>query len=244
MSPTNHRPRCLLAAGVVTCVLLGGALGLSAQKKKVIVQGSPAQQSLASYLARVNQIAGATTTTTGSLWTADGRYSNLSTDNKAYSVNDLLTIHILEATQATGSGTLQSKRQFDANSGISGLFGNFAPTSRFQTLFQPHSASDLNGQAQTASSSQLQTSLTGRVVNVMPNGFLVVEAVRTISMNNEQQTVIVHGVVRPVDIAPDNSVLSTQVGELEIELQGKGVISDNTRPVSGWVHLLMKFLTF
>lgn len=242
MSASRTRAAC-------AAILMLASLGLSAQKKNAKAKpaapaGSPAQQALAAYLARVNQIAGATTTTLGSLWTPAGRYANLSTDDKAHSVNDLITINILENTQAAGSGTLQSKRQFDANSGISGLFGNFAPTSRFQTLFAPASSQDLNGQAQTASSSQLQTSLTGRVVDVMPNGFLVVEAVRTIGMDNEQETVIVHGVVRPADIAPDNSVLSTQVGELEIELQGKGVISDNTRPVSGWVKMLMKFLTF
>lgn len=228
-------------------VLLLATLGLLGQKKNqpaAVPAGTPAEQSLAAYLARVHQIAAANASTTGSLWTANGRYDNLSIDTKAFSVNDLLTINILENTTASGSGTLQSKRDFAANAGLSGLFGTFAPTSRFQTLFAPNSTSALNGQAQTASSSALQTALTGRVVDVMPNGYLVVEAVRTIEMNNQQETVIVHGVVRPADIAPDNSVLSTQVGELEIELQGKGVISDTTRPVSGWVRMLMKFLTF
>jgi len=203
-----------------------------------------AQQALAAYLLRVREVAGATTTTTGSLWTEGGRYANLSTDYKAQNVNDLITIHILEATQATGSGTLQSKRQFDATSSVSGLFGTLGPNNALQNLFTPSSTTDLNGQAQTASSSQLQTSLTGRVADVLPNGFLVIEAVRTISMNSEQQTVIVHGVVRPADIAPDNSVLSTQIGELEVDLLGKGVISDNTRPPAVWMRILLRVLTF
>lgn len=225
-------------------VLIAGALPLAAQKGKVAPSAATPQLGLPGYLARVNQIAAATATTTGSLWTPDGRFNDLSTDTKAHSVNDLLTIHVLEATSATGTGTLQQKRDFAADAGLSGLFGQFAPTSRFQTLFAPNSTSNLNSQAQAAATSNLETSLTGRVVEVMPNGYLVIEAMRNISMNNQQQTIVVHGVVRPADIAPDNSVLSTQVGELEIELQGKGVISDTTRPVSGWVHMLMKFLTF
>lgn len=225
-------------------VLIAGALPLAAQKGKVAPSSATPQLGLPGYLARVNQIAAATATTTGSLWTPDGRFNDLSTDTKAHSVNDLLTIHVLEATSATGTGTLQQKRDFAADAGLSGLFGQFAPTSRFQTLFAPNSTSNLNSQAQAAATSNLETSLTGRVVEVMPNGYLVIEAMRNISMNNQQQTIVVHGVVRPADIAPDNSVLSTQVGELEIELQGKGVISDTTRPVSGWVHMLMKFLTF
>ncbi|MGH9394515.1 MAG: flagellar basal body L-ring protein FlgH [Terriglobales bacterium] len=220
------------------------ALPLAAQKGKVSTAAATPQLGLPGYLARVNQIAAATATTTGSLWTPDGRFNDLSTDTKAHNVNDLLMIHVLEATSATGSGTLQSKRDFSAASGFSGLFGQLAPTSKLQVLFAPNSNTNLDSQAQSAATSNLETSLTGRVVEVMPNGYLVVEAMRNIAMNNQQQTLIVHGVVRPADIAPDNSVLSTQVGELEIELQGKGVISDTTRPVSGWIHILMKFLTF
>ena len=233
--------RILPRAALTVTLACAATAALAAQSAPT---NTAAARALAAYLARVRQVAGATTRTTGSLWTPNGRYADLSSDYKARNVNDLITIDIVENTQATGSGTLQSKRQFSANSGISGLFGNFTPANRLQTLFSPNSASALNGQAQTASTSQLTTSLTGRVVDVLPNGFLVVEAVRTISMDNERQTVIVHGIVRPADIAPDNSVLSTQVGELEVDLLGKGVISDNVRPPAAWVRLLMRFLTF
>ncbi|MGH9488535.1 MAG: flagellar basal body L-ring protein FlgH [Terriglobales bacterium] len=215
-------------------------VGLAAQKRKPAVL-TPAQQALQAYLARVRQVAGATTASTGSLWTPQGRFINLASDFKAQHVNDLITINVIENTQAAGTGTVQSKRSFTGNSGIS-LFGS--TSSRLATLLAPTSQTDLEGQASTASSSQLTTSLTGRVVDVLPNGFLVIEAVRTIEMNSQQQTMIVHGVVRPADIAPDNSVLSTQVGELEVDLQGKGVISDTTRPVTGWLRFLLKFLTF
>lgn len=244
--PTSRRCSRARAGALLRCaaLLLAAGLALAAQKKGAAPVGNQAQQALAAYLARVRQVAGAASNTTGSLFTPDGRYVNLSTDFKAQNLNDLITIHILEATQATGSGSLQSKRSFNATSGFSGFFGPLASTSRLSSLLAPNSSSDLEGQAATASSSQLETSLTGRVVDLLPNGNLVVEAVRTISMNNEQQTVIVHGVVRPADIAPDNSVLSTQVGELEIELLGKGVISDTNHPLAGWMHLLLKFLTF
>jgi len=234
---TNIRAHHLV---LLAAALLIGVLPLSAQKNKA-KPGSPAEQALEAYLAKVRQVAGAATPTTGSLWTPQGRFINLSSDFKAQNVNDLITIHIVETTQAAGSGTVQSKRGFTGNSGIS-LFGS--TSTRLATLLAPTSNTDLEGQASTASSTALTTSLTGRVVDLLPNGFLVVEAVRSISMNDQQQTVIVHGVVRPADISPDNSVLSTQVGELEIELQGKGVISDTTRPVNGWIRYLLKFLTF
>jgi len=217
------------------------AAGLAAQNA---APATPAEKALAAYLARVKEVSAASTPSTGSLWTPGARYTNLSSDFKAQYVNDLVTIHIIETTQAAGTGSVQAKRQFNANSGFSSLFGNLPSTSKLQALVAPNSQSDLEGTAATASTTALTTSLTGRVVDLLPNGYLVVEAVRTIEMNNQQQTFIVHGVIRPADIAPDNSVLSTQVGDLEVELQGKGVISDATRPVGGWVHLLLKFLTF
>ncbi|MGH9416169.1 MAG: flagellar basal body L-ring protein FlgH [Terriglobales bacterium] len=237
----HHRIAAALALVLAAAVVV---LPTAAQKRAPAPAGNPAQQALAAYLARVRQVEQADTTTTGSLWSPNSRFNDLSSDFKAHSVNDLITIDILEATSATGTGTLQSKRSFNASSGFSGLLGPLATTSRLQSLFAPSSSSDLEGQAATASTSNFQTSLTGRVADVLPNGFLVVEAVRTISMNGQQQTVIVHGVVRPADIAPDNSVLSTQVGELEIDLEGKGVISDANRSLAPWWKILMKFLSF
>ena len=83
--------------------------------------------------------------------------------------------------------------------------GTPGPTAGIQNLFSPSSSRTLNGQAQTSSDSSLNTSLSGRVVDVLPNGFLVIEAVRQMFMNNQHQTVIIHGVVRPGDINSNNA---------------------------------------
>ena len=64
---------------------------------------------------------------------------------------------------------------------------------------------------------------------MLPNGNLVVEAHRQISMNNQREEVIVRGVARPGDIDPANTIASTALNGLEIELKGKGIISDSTR---------------
>jgi flagellar L-ring protein precursor FlgH len=63
-------------------------------------------------------------------------------------------------------------------------------------------------------------------------------------MNNERQKVLVRGLVRPGDVAADNSVLSTAMSDLEIELKGKGVISDANRPPNFLVRWLMKLVNF
>ena len=76
----------------------------------------------------------------------------------------------------------------------------------------------------------MTTTLAGRVVAALPSGNLVIEAERVINMNNEKQTILLRGVVRRGDIGPNNTVASNTVGGLELEIKGKGVISDGVRP--------------
>ena len=63
-------------------------------------------------------------------------------------------------------------------------------------------------------------------------------------MNNEKQTVILRGLVRPGDVASDNKVLSTSISNLELELKGKGVISDYTRPPNPLVRAILWLVGF
>jgi flagellar L-ring protein precursor FlgH len=82
------------------------------------------------------------------------------------------------------------------------------------------------------------------VVAVLPNGVLVIEAERELTMNNERQTILLRGLVRPGDVAPNNTVPSNAVGNLELELKGKGVLSDGTRPPNLIVRWLLRILGF
>src|SRR5207247_894850 len=76
--------------------------------------------------------------------------------------------------------------------------------------------------AQASSKSSLRTSVAGRVVAVLASGTLVVEANRELVTNNEKQTILVRGLIRPGDIAPDNTVLSQRYWQSRTRTQGKG----------------------
>ena len=82
------------------------------------------------------------------------------------------------------------------------------------------------------------------MVAVLPNGNLVVEAERRVSFNQQNQTIILRGVVRPGDIASDDSVVSTRVSDLELELKGKGVVTDATRQPNIFTRWLMRILNW
>jgi len=229
--------RVLLA--IVLLLLPGIAAGMGFKKKR----SQPTKDALADYIARVKS-AKPSTPVTGGLWTLQSPYTDIASDYKARNVNDLIVIQIVESTTSAEDGLVKSARTLSASSGISGLMGTPGPTSGIQNIFSPSSSRTLNGQAQTSSSHTLTTSLSGRVVEVLPNGFLVIEAMRQVFMNNQHQTVILHGVVRPGDISSSNTVASTSISNLEVELQGKGVISDGVAPPNRLVRFILKLVGF
>jgi len=82
------------------------------------------------------------------------------------------------------------------------------------------------------------------VAAVLAGGTLVVQAERQITMNQQHETVILRGLVRPGDLDANNTVLSNSVGDLEVEVKGKGVISEGTRapnPVIKWILRIVGF---
>jgi flagellar L-ring protein precursor FlgH len=165
----------------------------------------------------------------GSLWSPDGVLSDTSTDYKARSLHDTVVVLVSVQTTAAQSGNVNSARNFSTNSAISGLVGALS-THGVNPLLTAQSSTALKGQGQTSSNTTFTTSLAGEVIAVLPNGNLVVEAHRQIFMNNQHEEVVVRGVARPGDITPNNVVASAALTDLEIEMKGKGIISDSVRP--------------
>jgi flagellar L-ring protein precursor FlgH len=226
------------ARQIASLILLVCALSASAKTKNTL-------RTREEYLTRVEQQQALTPkdTTLGSLWIPGGRLTDLSTDYKAVHVNDTIVVHIVQQTISEATGDTATQRQLTGNSAITALPGKLN-VGGVNPLFGANSATALKGTGTTSSSSKLQTSLAGQVIAVLPNGNLVVEAQREVLLNHEKETAIVRGVVRPGDVAPDNSVPSTALSNLEIELRGKGVVSEATRPPSLIMKLFEKILTF
>jgi flagellar L-ring protein precursor FlgH len=244
VNPSTHISRWMRRLGAALALAALTAIPALASRPKARVTPG-ADPGLHAYLARLAlpaplpPAAGA-----ASLWQAGGPFTNLASDVQALRTGDLITIHVLENTVAVGSGTIKAQRDFSAQSSLTEALGLIGPRSGLANLFSPSSTETLDGQGQTNSTSELTTDLTGQVVDVLPNGVLVVEARRSVEINNERQTAILRGLVRPEDVAPDNSVLSTSLGDLEVELQGKGVLSDITRQPNLLTRILLKIFQF
>ena len=233
----------LYRAALVLFLTLGpaGACGGGTKTKKE--QPLPAS-TLSQFVQRVGGEQPATLTSVGSLWPLNGgTLTDLATDYKARRLHDVVIIRIVEQTLAQASGDVTAQRGFSANSAITGLAGQ-VNTNPVNPLYALNSNSNLKGTGTANSQSLLQTSVAGRVVAVLPNGSLVIEAERRVSFNQQSQTIVLRGVVRPGDIGTDDSVLSTYVSDLELELKGKGVVTDATRQPNLFTRLLMRLLNW
>ena len=203
------------------------------QSQKPKASKNNPQQLRTDYITRLQQLDGhtVTETTVGSLWSQSNMLGDLSLDCKAHKVNDTIVIIVAVQTTAAQTGNSSYQRTFQTSSAITGLPGSLN-TSPFNPLFNANSSTALKGAGATGSNTTFQTTLTGQVIEVLPSGNLVVEAQRKIYMNNQHEDVTVRGVVRPGDIGPNDVVSSTQLSNLEIEMKGKGIIADSTRPLN------------
>jgi flagellar L-ring protein precursor FlgH len=159
-----------------------------------------------------------------SLW-----MGSLMSDPRAHRLNDLITIRVVETLSATGTA--------DATLSKTGAAQVSLPASPVATaigkVLPLASATKFAGAGNTTRAGTMTATVTGRVIEVLPNGDMVVEGVREIQVNNDRQVVVLTGVIRPTDVLPGNVVSSASVGQLRIQCLGKGLMKDSLSP--GWV---------
>ena len=227
---------------IVISAILVALLFLPVAHARTSKKNSPAQLRT-DYIARLQeQEAPKTEHTVGSLWTP-GDVGDLSTDYKARKLNDTVVILVSVQTNAAQSGDVNSARAFQTSSAITGLAGD-VNTKGLNPLLNANSNTTLKGSGATDSSTTFQTSMTAQVIAVLPSGNLVVEAQRKIFMNNQHEDITIRGIVRPNDIGSNNTVPSTALSNLEIEMKGKGIIADSTRPPNRITRALLWLLGF
>jgi flagellar L-ring protein precursor FlgH len=203
-----------------------------------------AAASLSSYLERVRTENSNIQAAPGSIWIDNGRFTRMVTDVRAMRPHDLISVVVSESLAASTDGTVKNSRASNASSAISGLIGTLHAGNALQNLINQTSSSGLNAQGTSATNSSLSTTFGGQVIEVLPNGMLVIEAARQVEFSQQTQTIVLRGLVRPEDISQQNQVLSTAISSLELEVRGKGIIDDYTHRQNVLVRLLQKVLIF
>jgi len=227
------------------CLLTINALNAQKKPKNPKKQPPPEVSSLDDYVAAAHRrAASALSESPGSLWVAPATLTDLAADVRARSVDDLVTIVVSEQASAVATGDTKTSRSSSANAAVTSAAGVLSSAGRFANLLNTNSAQSLTGDGTTSRSSTLAATLSARVVDVLPNGYLVIEGSKTTLVNSENQVITVRGVIRPNDLSNINSVQSGSIAQLELKINGKGVVNDAIRRPNFLYRLLLGLLPF
>ena len=182
--------------------------------------------------------------TPGSTWTPASRLLDLGSDVRARQVDDMVTVLVAENVAAGVTGVTKTSRASAAKSSIPALAGLTRATGPWTNLANLTTNTSLDGEGTTSRQTNFTTTLAARVTHVLPNGNLVVEGAKDIQVNSERQTVLVRGVIRPADLDTTNTVRSDHMAQVEVRINGKGVVNDVARRPNIVYRILMGILPF
>ena len=189
-------------------------------------------------------------TTTRSLWADDGRAS-LFADAVARGSGDLVLVRIVENAQASRGASTNISRDSNIDAGFQNFFGSEAqfgdgrrvkrnPTTgelqgdmqdvNIEHLIRAASDTNFNSDSLIEASGRVTGNVMAEVIERRPGGVLRIYGSQVVTINNEDQVVTVSGLIRPGDIAPDNSILSNQIANAKILYSGRGPATDASRP--------------
>jgi len=180
----------------------------------------------------------------GAIWSPSARLSDLGRDLRASQVNDVVTIIVSENVNAVAGGASNTERASSASASITSLAGPKAATGALANLLNTTGDQKLNGTGTTSRTATLTDVLTARVVKVLPGNLLFIEGDKHIQVNSEDQLIVVRGIIRTPDISTANTVPSSQVADMEIRVNGKGVVGDAVRRPNVLYRILLGLLPF
>lgn len=171
--------------------------------------------------------------TAGAIYAA-GPSLQLYSDRRARDVGDLLTITLLENTQAQMSANTATSKESELAIGTPTIFGAPVTLGGKDILSATANGSrDFTGRGNSAQSNRLQGNVTVTVMQRLPNGNLVVQGQKNLRLNQGDELVQVQGIVRAADIAPDNTIPSSRVADARIVYGGRGAVAQSN--AMGWL---------
>lgn len=185
-------------------------------------------------------------TTVGSIWPGETSRNSFFQDMRARHIGDIVTVMISEKTSAVKEATTSTSRTsghdialganlgLPVNLGINDLLGsNYKLDPNVTSSYD----SSFDGSGKTERSGELNAILSTRIVEILPNGNLVIEGKKDTILNKELQYLVLSGIIRPEDISEQNTIASYLMSDARIEYSGKGVLADEQRP--GWLGRIL-----
>jgi len=182
----------------------------------------------------------------GSIWPGANSHNMLFTDKKAGYVNDIVTIVVEESAAGVNKGTINTSRDGKTEMGISALLGIESSILQRNVNMGDSisvsgtSSNTMKGTGDTSRGGTLQARITARVVKVFENGNLYIEGRRMLTVNAEDQYLVLSGIIRPEDITSDNTISSKYIADVKIVYTGCGVVDEKMRP--GWLSRALDYV--
>jgi flagellar L-ring protein FlgH len=235
MTPTRSRKlapawgECVMTALLAFAVLAGA--GCASSNTVSVHQPMTVRPSTAQVQANAN----------GAIFSSID-YRPLFEDRRARKVGDTLIISINEKINASKDSSTKTDRTGSVTAAVPTLFG--VPGKSLQGLsVGGSSASSFEGKGEVASNNSFTGTMTVTVIEVLPNGNMLVSGEKQIGINRGTEFIRFSGVVNPANIVGDNSVSSVQVADARIEYRANGPL-DETQ-VMGWMQrFFLSFLPF
>lgn len=169
--------------------------------------------------------------TNGAIFQATNGYASLTSGNRAAQIGDVLTVALVEQTQAAKSNSAATDK--------TGGFGLNPPATGPLSLFNPSDVTasgnlNFNGSGSAQQSNSLQGQISVTVAQVFPNGTMLVQGEKMMRLNRGDEFVQFSGIVRSIDIGPDNIIPSTRIANARINYTGSGEIAEASR--QGWLQ--------
>ncbi|MCP4983464.1 MAG: flagellar basal body L-ring protein FlgH [Gammaproteobacteria bacterium] len=209
-------------------ILLLVSLGVGCAQTRIVVQPDPQYAPIdltaVAYKPEPN----------GSIFQA-GRSIRLFEDNKAFRIGDVLSVTLLESTNASKSAATNTDKDDEIELSASAIFGSSGPTINGNSVLSSSldGEREFSGSGDSAQSNSLSGEIAVTVVDVLPNGNLSVRGEKIIGLNQGSEFIRISGLVRPQDVSSDNIVVSSKVANSRIFYGGGGVVAEsNTR---GWL---------
>lgn len=175
-----------------------------------------------------------------SLWNDSSPAANMYSDRKARAVGDIVTILISESSTATRTGKTSNTKSASANmSASTGIFSQLFRLFHFDQSASAKNADSVATNGTVSNTNVVTAKMTAQVVEVKPNGNLVISGSQTVAQGGEEQKITVNGVVRTEDISGDNTVYSYNVANAQIHIDGKGPIAAKQK--QGIITQLLNF---
>ena len=157
---------------------------------------------------------------------------NLYDDRRAYRAGDIITVTLNERTVSSKSAETKIDKDGKVDFGEDTILGKLVDIKGNSLLTNLEQSRSFDGSGETDQQNRLQGSIAVTIADVLPNGLLVIRGEKWMTLTNGQEFIRISGLIRPDDVASNNTVSSTKVADARISYSGTGDLAAANK--QGW----------